>query len=213
MHRKCRPSRAKWTSPFFPLLLHDKDIWQLRNLLLFFLPFPLKQGLIYIAGGCNDVHEVLDSFASYNPVIKEWTTLPPLRHPRCFFSLVAIDDHIYALGGQSGPSEHDNALDACERFSLLEQDSIDWRAGQRTTHRRVRGWTSMISTLPSPRAGHSALAINSCIMVVGGRDNGSATSAPTTLTNVDRYDPEYNTWTRVGGGMLESHCEAATVLV
>lgn len=165
-----------------------------------------------MAGGCNDVHEVLDSFSSYNPVIKEWTSLPPLRHPRCFFSLVALDDYVYALGGQLGPSEHDNALDICERFSLAHQNSIEWQS-RRMPHQSHPGWTTNMSRLPSPRAGHSALAINGCIMVVGGRDNGSTMSAPTTLSNVDRYDPEYDSWTRVGGGMLESHCEAATVLV
>jgi len=176
------------------------------------------QGLIYIAGGCSDAHEVLNSFDAYNPVIKEWTSLPPLRTPRCFFSLVATEDVIYALGGQSGPSEHDNALDVCERFSLTgeQQQHHQQQRQQQHHHHHHRdgvGWTTTKWKLPSARAGHSAAVVNGCVLVVGGRDDGTPTAAPTTLDHVDRFDPESETWVRLGQGMLESHCEAAAVLV
>lgn len=168
------------------------------------------QGLIYVGGGCNDSHEVLDSFDAYNPVIKEWTSLPPLPTRRCFFSLVALEDHIYAIGGQTGPSEHDNALDVCDRFCISDPyESQD----PNHQHGQISHWTTLKSKLPSPRAGHSGIAVNGHIFVIGGRDNGSLTTAPVTLSDVDQYDPDADEWTPVGTGMCKSHCEAATVLV
>ena len=72
-------------------------------------------GLIYIVGGSNDLSEELKSVESYNPITKEWITLPDMVTRRAYPGVVVLDDYLYAVGGWN---DIEGALNTVERLSL-----------------------------------------------------------------------------------------------
>ena len=77
--------------------------------------FVIISGLLYIAGGCNDLSDELSSVESLNPVTKEWVTLPDLNVRRSYAGVVVLDDCLYAVGGWN---ESDGALSSVEKLSF-----------------------------------------------------------------------------------------------
>ena len=72
-------------------------------------------GLIYVVGGSNDLSEELKTVESYNPITKEWITLPEMIVKRAYPGIVILDDYLYAVGGWN---DNDGALNSVERLSL-----------------------------------------------------------------------------------------------
>jgi hypothetical protein len=77
----------------------------------------MYSGLIYLAGGLNELNVELNSVDCYNPVIKQWTTVASMKTKRAYFGLVVLNDHLYAVGGWN---EHDGALANVEKYSVDE---------------------------------------------------------------------------------------------
>ena len=80
-----------------------------------FLNILFLAGLIYVVGGSNDLSEELKSVECYNPITKEWITLPEMIVKRAYPGVVILDDYLYAVGGWN---ESEGALNSVERLSL-----------------------------------------------------------------------------------------------
>jgi len=83
--------------------------------------FYMLKGLIYLAGGLNELNVELQSVDCYNPVTKQWMSLASMRTKRAFFGLVALNGCLYAVGGSN---EHDGALASVEKYSIDLVSSI-----------------------------------------------------------------------------------------
>jgi kelch-like protein 10 len=79
--------------------------------------FRYYSGLIYLAGGLNELNVELKSVDCYNPVIKQWTTVASMKTKRAYFGLVVLNGYLYAVGGWN---EHDGALASVEKYSADE---------------------------------------------------------------------------------------------
>ena len=74
-------------------------------------------GLIYLAGGLNELNAELRSVDCYNPVTKQWSYVTGMKTKRAYFGLVALGGFLYAIGGWN---EYDGALASVERYSIEE---------------------------------------------------------------------------------------------
>lgn len=52
-----------------------------------------------MVGGCDGLGDTLVSVESFNPVTKEWTTLPDLIMSRSYTAVAVLEDCLYAVGG------------------------------------------------------------------------------------------------------------------
>jgi kelch-like protein 10 len=53
------------------------------------------------AGGHKE-HSATNSGEKYNPETNTWTRIPDMHNQRAYFSMVAIDDMMFAIGGENG---------------------------------------------------------------------------------------------------------------
>lgn len=72
-------------------------------------------GLLYIVGGSNDLGDELTCVESFNPVTKEWATLPDLNIKRSYTGVAVLDECLYAVGGWNLA---DGALKSVERLNF-----------------------------------------------------------------------------------------------
>jgi len=103
-----------------------------------------------------------------------WHPDAPLPNPRNHLGVIALDDGIYAIGGQHQGNELDGNQATVERYDLS-----------------TKQWTTL-TPLPVPR-GHisSSLVVrNGRILVIGGLTQGSRP-----LADVLAFDPQAQTWT------------------
>lgn len=75
----------------------------------------LLTGLLYVVGGCNDLGDELTSVESFNPVTKEWATLPDLNVRRSYTAVAVLEGCLYAVGGWN---EADGALSSVEKLNF-----------------------------------------------------------------------------------------------
>ena len=68
-----------------------------------------------MVGGSNDLSEELKTVESYNPITKEWLTLPDMIVRRAYPGVVILDEYLYAVGGWN---DNDGALSSVERLNL-----------------------------------------------------------------------------------------------
>ena len=74
-------------------------------------------GLVYLAGGASDTGIELRLMESYNPVIKEWTTLASMRTRRSQCAMAVLEDNLYVIGGYNSAK---NVLSSVEKYSIAE---------------------------------------------------------------------------------------------
>ena len=74
-----------------------------------------------MVGGSNDLSEELKSAESYNPITKEWVTLPDMAVKRAYPGVVVLDDYLYAVGGWN---DNEGALSTVERLSLTDVSTV-----------------------------------------------------------------------------------------
>jgi N-acetylneuraminic acid mutarotase len=114
------------------------------------------QGLIYVIGGYGGatVNE------SFDPANNQWSTHARMPTPRTHLACAEFNGKIYCFGGEAGGG--DSAV-----TEMYDPTTDKWQA---------------LASMPEPRSGHSAIATDSHIFVIGGSDRN------------DRYDPQTNTW-------------------
>ncbi len=109
-------------------------------------------GKIYVVGGW----QALRTLECYDPATDSWTSLPPLPTGRQSLGLVALDGHIYAVGGGDGWT----GLSTVERYDP-----------------QTNSWTAMSSLSSSLRAGTAAVSAAGRLFAIGGADEGGGTGA------------------------------------
>ncbi|XP_077295642.1 kelch-like protein 28 [Arctopsyche grandis] len=129
---------------------------------------------IYAIGGYDDSGDDFDgeSFGGYLNTMEiydtqqdKWTAAPPMKEYRCCFTVVAIENHIYAIGGYSDES----TLKSVERFDIKSQT-----------------WTS-VASLPEPNCWQKAIAFDDKFICVGGfKSNSTVEYDPGTDKWTDR---------------------------
>ncbi|KAK5642130.1 hypothetical protein RI129_008297 [Pyrocoelia pectoralis] len=122
---------------------------------------------IYIVGGFNG-HEVMSSGEVYDTLSDQWTFIPSMMSPRSGVSLLAFKDSIYALGGFNGYYR----LSTGERYT--PGTSAEWME---------------IAKMLNPRSNFATAILDDHVFVIGGFNAGSST-----VSFVERYDPDINEW-------------------
>lgn len=114
----------------------------------------------------------MEGFTSLNSgaTLEHWVFRPPLTQGRAFCGAAALNDRIYAIGGNTATLTE---LDTAEMLDLPGTGV----------------WTP-IAKLSAPRTGVAAAAANGKIYAIG----GFRTGVPLVGTN-EEYDPTTNTWT------------------
>ena len=131
----------------------------------------------------------MDGFTNLNTgaTLEHWVFRPPLTQGRAFCGAAALNDRIYAIGGNTATLAE---LDTAETLDLPG-------AGV---------WTP-IASLSAPRTGIAAAAANGKIYAIG----GFRTGVPLVGTN-EEYDPVTNAWSpRAPNPTPRSYAAAVTV--
>lgn len=125
-----------------------------------------------------------------------WDRLPDLPHPLCGASCISLDSRIYVFGGADYDSEgfytNTDRYGENERFGAL-LFVID-------TQHLESGWEALCPCEHgTPRWVSGAAAVHGKVYVMGG-GSGSDNSTGAYCTVVDnwRYDPDTDTWDRLG---------------
>ncbi|XP_056156834.1 uncharacterized protein LOC130130999 [Lampris incognitus] len=123
------------------------------------------RGQLYVVGGRNyyGLHDILNSAYRYDPLQNSWERLPDMQEYRCSFSLVVLNEMLYAIGGDSVQLN----LGSVERFCLT-----------------TNSW-SFTHSLDMALSGHVAKVLDKQIHISGGLSDGYQCVASLFL-----YDPE-----------------------
>jgi hypothetical protein len=109
-----------------------------------------RHGLLYVAQTSTEVHR-------YNCATAQLTTFAGTRHSRTWFTLVLLNERLYAIGNDGKNHKHVEWLDVSPTAHRLEQE-------QRT----LAVWQDGPDLLME-RWGPAACAVDDTIVVVGGR--------------------------------------------
>ena len=112
-----------------------------------------------------------------NGTVGSWSATQALPTPNRWHASVTCNGHVYVIGGVDvGP-----ITTAEVRMATFNSDGT------------IASWTTT-TALPSARYGHSAVAYNGCIFVIGGLDAGSALLADAIVARVNA-DGTLGDWT------------------
>ncbi|KAH3876702.1 uncharacterized protein LOC127869266 [Dreissena polymorpha] len=136
-------------------------------------------GQCFIAGGRNsfakkNAASYLALFECYNPATNTWSMKSCIRKPRCYASLVSVEDSLYLCGGLTLQSDHSKPR------SLY---AIDVYRPQ------SRQWTLEADMMTSRHAAGVTVA-GSRIYMIGGRSEPSSHM----LRSVECYDTAHRRW-------------------
>jgi N-acetylneuraminic acid mutarotase len=149
-------------------------------------------GEVFVVGGLDKDGIPHATLEIYKPATATWRTGAMLPSPRHHLGVVRIGARIYAVGGFVGA------------FPGWSGTSDLWEYDPAANQWQRR------ASMPEPRGGHAAVAVNGRIYVVGGvRDHADPEhSAKTVLI----YDPATDSWT-TGAPMLvgREHLAAAAI--
>ncbi len=126
-------------------------------------------GKIYAIGGWS-AHKTISTVEEYDPATDTWTTKSAMPTTRWGHASCTVNGKIYVIGGATGwPVE--------ELYeTILEYDPI------------TDTWTYKAAPIPTPRWFLSCSVVNGKIYAIGGNDLG-------TVSFVQRYNPEIDSWT------------------
>jgi DNA-binding CsgD family transcriptional regulator len=126
-------------------------------------------GGFYLFGGF-DGQAYLDTVYVYDAAADAWQQVGSLRVARAFAAAATMEDRIYLVGGYDGDTEYS----LCESYDLTAaaEGRNPWR-----TH----------TPMSTGRAGHSMLAAEGSLYVVGG-------GLDSYLSHNERYDTKNNVW-------------------
>lgn len=136
----------------------------------------VHDGKIYLVGGNTQGHNggAVDWFDSYDPVSKQWTTLPDAPHARDHFMAAIVDGKLVAAAGRT--SDLPNPFDG----AVKQTDVYDFATGSWTTG----------ADIPTVRAGALATPSGDEVLVTGGEI--STTSVALDVT--EAYNVKTDSW-------------------
>ena len=175
-------------------------------------------GTIFVLGGLNSGFRGVKSVFAFNPGTGRWERKADMARARGAMGIAAIDDKIYAAGGQDGSSTFDDfavyhVLDdrwedlpamptARNHLGAASLDGIVYAVGGRSSRLidkleaydpASKGWVEL-PPLPTARGGIAVAALQGCIFVFGGEGNDDDPSG--VFPQVEGYDSCRNTWMR-----------------
>lgn len=121
-------------------------------------------GKVYVLGGYNSLTSKMNTNFEYDTLSESWTTKSPMSHSRSNLGVVALNDKIYAIGG-------DPFLSSIEEYS---PDSNSWTEK---------------SPMPTGRQHHGCVVVNNKIYAIGGLKVGLVYSDANEV-----YNPDSNSW-------------------
>ena len=177
--------------------------------------------VIVVAGGADENRRQLASTEVYQTSFNDWRTISPLKQQRYGHALVSCDGYLYAVGGRGGR----NYLFSVERLADLKGkwisiepmqtprtdlaavncDGVVYAIGghfgndDSTKLKSVEKYDSSakkwkyVSDMNFERHSHAACVLRNKIYVVGGLD-----ADDNAVTEIECYDPTWDTWSIVG---------------
>ena len=137
--------------------------------------------LFSVIGGCfnqsleEDVHPFGFRYKpNGNNPSNSWSTIAPMHRERCRFTLVAVDNFLYAIGGVS-----ETEFPLIDDELYISGEMYDPKADE---------WLPMASLPMCSRSQHAAVAFNQYIYVSGGLDN------EVVLKDLIRYNTLTDEW-------------------
>lgn len=135
---------------------------------------------LYVVGGCYNVclKEYIHPFGfRYNPITNKWSSIKPMQQDRCRFSLNALDQRLYAVGGVSEHDDEDSDADTSggdnSNVEVYDPAADSWK---------------YITSIPEKRSQHAGTAHNRHLYISGGLDRQRV------LASFWRYDPKQDVW-------------------
>jgi N-acetylneuraminic acid mutarotase len=132
---------------------------------------------IYVIGGIDSSRKYSAAVEKYNITENKWSVCKNLNSPRSRLAVVSYAGKIYAIGGLEGTDDKN-----CKNSSAIEEYDP-----------KINVWTQK-TDMPTPRHGHSAIVIDSKILVVGGYVDTETAMEPSAI--VEQYDPITNKWSK-----------------
>ena len=135
-------------------------------------------GKLYVIGGVDDVHNVVNTNLVYDPKNDSWTEKAPMPTARHHPTSSVVDGKLYVIGGRllgNGiPRPINEGLSNFNDNEMYDPANDTWAA---------------LEQMPSKRSGLASASIGEYIYVFGGQKvNG-------TFENNERYDTINNIWT------------------
>ncbi|MBT0584889.1 Kelch repeat-containing protein [Alteromonas oceanisediminis] len=139
------------------------------------------QGELYMLGGLTNGHlgGSVNWFDKYNPYTGQWTQLPDAPHARDHFQAVVVKNKLYAAGGRQTSHSTGNGLSQTQS----RIDVYDF-----ATHT----WSTLADSanIPIPRAGNSAIALGTDIVLAG----GESVAQKQAHNEVSIFNTQINQW-------------------
>ena len=138
---------------------------------------------IYVVGGFNNEHGVLNAGEVYDPMKQSWSLLPFMKEKRDGCAATTMNGKIYVVGGLYRKRYHTS----CEVF---DPTSNTW---------------SSLPPLCQGRTYCEAVAVGTKLYVIGGK-------CPESLSSVEMFDSLTNTWTHLPS-MSQERCLFASAVI
>jgi N-acetylneuraminic acid mutarotase len=152
------------------------------TILKFFFPTGsvVHKNELYVIGGCfnQSLEENVHPFGfRYKPICNNssnsWSTIAPMQRERCRFTLIAVDNYLYAIGGA-----------AETEYPVLDDEFTSGEIYDPMTDE----WSPMASLPVFNRSQHAAVSFNHYIYVSGGLDQDIV------LRDLVRYNTLTDEW-------------------
>lgn len=127
-------------------------------------------GKVFVIGGLDASFRGTQSVFAWDPASGSWERRADLPRPRGAMGVAAIDDHIYAVGGQHGSTSFNDLF-----IYSVEQDQ--WV-----------GPDDGILPMPTPRNHLAAASLDGLLYAVGGRSSTGLND------QLEVYSPDRNVW-------------------
>ncbi|XP_037538528.1 gigaxonin [Nematolebias whitei] len=125
------------------------------------------EGFLFVMGGTDENHMVLDGVEKYDSESNSWSPVPPMLQARKNFGVVELDGLVYVLGGE-------NNIAALTTVEVFDPHFNTWKTQTSMTMiRKVGCYASM----------------NKKIYAIGGGSDGKL------FDSVESFDPKTQQWT------------------
>lgn len=133
----------------------------------------------YLVGGIRNGHlgDYKNWLDEYAPSSNEWKVLPDAPHKRDHFQAAIVGGKLYAAGGRTSSAETGQTLE----LTVAEVDMYDFENNE---------WTALENTIPTQRAGTTAVAMGDNLIIIGG-ESGTQEEAH---REVEALDANSNEW-------------------
>lgn len=136
---------------------------------------------LYVIGGCYNVclKEYIHPFGfRYNAIANKWATIKPMQQDRCRFSLNALGQWLYAVGGVSEHEDED----------LSDADANGGANSSVEVYDSMTDSWRYVTPIPEKRSQHAGTAHDQLLYISGGLDRQRV------LATFWCYEPKQDAW-------------------